>query len=290
MNTYTRPEPPPGNPTATNGPETVLIQPVRQEVDRTENSLRQTEEDIDEPVVLAKREREEQQDMGPEEQNSPGPDESITTRPTTLQQHPCTVDTIPTRGSMEPLQNEGATLPAILDQLAHAASDETDVHGDSTRQQTEYEGTSPQKKVSSKKPKTKPAPLSTAGTRNPQSGKSYPSTTLPPPAAGKNAVSPKSATFPGPGKTSQTSLNQKSDVVPREKKTKPLVTNQRFSDYSETNSLVKDQSAKHSHSADELRFPYSVETSDSRTLEKQISNDGQETVPGIHSSCVITTV
>lgn len=177
MNTYTRQEPPPGNPTATDGPEAVLTQPVstgRQAVDRMENSLRQTEEDIDEPVVLVEREREEQQDMGPEQQNLPGPDESTTTRPT-LQQHQYPADTVPTR-SIESSHDEGAS--------------------------------------------------------------------------------------------------------PLEKKTEPPVTNKRYSDYSETNSLVKDQLAKRSFSADELaRFPYSVETSDSRVLEKQIS---QETVPGVH--------
>jgi hypothetical protein len=139
--------------------------------------------------------------------------------------------------------------------------------------QIDHNDTSPhQAKASGSKSKAfKPAPLSIL-----PPGETYTSDTLPSEtmhAAGKTAVSPKSATFP-----ERTSPRNTKPQSVRRVKTKPAPpTDHRFSDRIKPQPAAKDLLA---------RRPRSVETSEMTPAApevKRISKDYQETTPGDHS-------
>ena len=162
-------------------------------------------------------------------------------------------------------QTEGAMLTA-------------EVHEQSNGEQMEHKDTSPQMQPSSNNPKAKPSPLNI--TRNPQSDKSYPSDTLPTQDANKIAVSPKSATFPGPGKNSQTSLTseQSSTLVTRRQNSAAKLHAQRHSDHRPQSGKAQPSKTR-PHSADNIvdMAPHPLERGNSR--------DCEEAAPVGHSAC-----
>ena len=156
-----------------------------------------------------------------------------------------------------------------LSQTEGACMLTAEVHEQSNGEQTEHKDTSPQRKQSSSNPKAKPSPLTI--TRNPQSDKSYPCDTLPTQNANKIAVSPKSATFPGPGKNSQTSLNseQSSTLVTRRQNSAAKPHAQRHSDHRPQSDNAQPSTTR-TQSADNIvdMAPHSLERGNSRDCEE----------------------
>jgi hypothetical protein len=214
-------------------------------------------------AITAEREIEEQQGRVLADVNSQR--RSNSGGPALLHEEHLGTETVPEVKDADEMGDGGATVSETI-----AAAD---VHRDSTEGQIDHSGTSPrQTKASSSKSKAfKPAPLSIL-----PPGETYTSDTLPSEtmhAAGKTAVSPKSATFPE--RTS--SRNTESQSV-RRVKTKPAPpTDHRFSDRIKPQPAAKDLLA---------RRPRSVETSEMTPAApevKRISKDYQETTPGDHS-------